>query len=141
MSLIVPPPFAIPTPVMLISHRFRKLSSTVAKSIWDVLPKKPLIVLTAIKHATLGLNAVGICSKAKIEKHTRYSDRLPKVSDRGARTSGPIPRKTTKPVVAPTTISSVVFRSVAISAIPGVNMEDASGERTGGDQWRLLYNF
>lgn len=43
---------------------------------------------------------------------------------------GPMPRKTTKPVVAPTTVLSDVLRSVAISAMPGVNMLEASGERT-----------
>ena len=43
---------------------------------------------------------------------------------------GPMPRKTTKPVVAPTTVLSLVWRSVAISEMPGVNMLEASGERT-----------
>ena len=43
---------------------------------------------------------------------------------------GPMPRKTTKPVVAPTTVLSLVWRSAAISAMPGVNMLEASGERT-----------
>ena len=42
-----------------------------------------------------------------------------------------MPRKTTKPVVAPTTMSPVVFRSSAIWAMPGVNIEEAKGERTG----------
>lgn len=43
---------------------------------------------------------------------------------------GPIPRKTTKPVVAPTIMSVDVPRSSAIWAIPGVNIEEAKGERT-----------
>ena len=43
---------------------------------------------------------------------------------------GPIPRKTTKPVVAPTMMSVDVPRSSAIWAIPGVNIEEAKGERT-----------
>ena len=103
----LPPPLAIPT-----------------------LPKNPLTVLTAIKDSTFGLNAVGICSRAKIEKQARYSVRLPKVSESGARIRGPMPRKMTKPVVAPTTMLSLVLRSCAISDIPGVNMLEASGERT-----------
>lgn len=107
MSLMVPPPFAMPT-----------------------LPKNPLIVRTAIKDSTFGLNAVGICSKAKMEKHTRYSIRLPNVSESGARIRGPMPRKTTNPVVAPTTVLALVLRSVAISEMPGVNMLEARGDRT-----------
>ena len=43
---------------------------------------------------------------------------------------GPIPRKTTKPVVAPTMMSVDVPRSSAIWAIPGVNIEEAKGEST-----------
>ena len=98
-----------------------------------ILPKKPLIVLTAIKHATFGLRAVGTCNIAKIEKQTRYNFRRPKVSDSGARIKGPRPRKTTKPVVAPTITSGVVPRSLAISPMPGVNMLDANGERTANE--------
>ena len=97
----------------------------------DLLPKKPDIVLTTTNVSTLGLRAVGICSKVKTEKQTRYNVRRPKVSDRGARINGPMPSNTTKPVVAPTTVVSVVLRSVAICLIPGVNMELANGERTG----------
>lgn len=96
----------------------------------NVLPKNPLIALTAIRLSTFGLSAVGICSSAKTEKQTKYSFLLPKVSDKGARTRGPRPRKTTKPVVAPTTTSLEVPRSAAISPMPGVNMLEASGERT-----------
>ena len=48
MSLMVPPPLAMPT-----------------------LPKNPLMVRTPIKDSTFGLKAVGICNKAKMEKHTR----------------------------------------------------------------------
>lgn len=72
------------------------------------------MVLTAIKLSTFGLNAVGICNNAKIEKQVRYSFLLPNVSDSGAKINGPMPRKTTKPVVAPTTISPEVPRSSAI---------------------------
>ncbi len=97
----------------------------------SVLPKNPLIALTAIRLSTFGLSAVGICRSAKIEKQIKYSFLLPKVSDSGARMRGPRPRKTTKPVVAPTTTSLEVPRSAAISSMPGVNILDASGERTG----------
>ena len=107
ISLIVPPPLAMPT-----------------------LPKKPLTVRTAMNASTVGLNAVGTCSTAKMEKHARYNFRRPNVSDSGARIKGPIPRKTTKPVVAPTTVVSVVLRSLAISAMPGVNMLEANGDKT-----------
>jgi len=51
---------------------------------------------------------------------------------------GPIPRKTTKLVVAPTTVSLVVPKSSAISPIPGVNIEDARGERTLDGQSMLV---
>jgi len=61
-----------------------------------------------IKVAISGLKAVGICKRANIEKQTMYSRRLPKVSDKGARIKGPMPRKTTKPVVAPITFSDDV---------------------------------
>ena len=88
------------------------------------------MVLTPIKASTLGLNAVGICSRAKIEKQARYNFRLPNVSESGARTRGPMPRKMTKPVVAPTTVLSLVLRSFAISDKPGVNMLEARGDRT-----------
>ena len=107
MSEIVPPPFAIPT-----------------------LPKNPLIVLTAIKDSTFGLNAVGICKRAKTVKQTRYNFRRPKISEIGARASGPRPRKTTKPAVAPTIVVSSVLRSAAISDMPGVNMLEARGDKT-----------
>lgn len=107
MSLIVPPPLAMPT-----------------------LPKNPLIVRIAIKDSTFGLNAVGICNKAKMEKQTRNSFRLPNVSESGARMRGPMPRKITKPVVAPTTVVSSVLRSFAISDMPGVNMLEARGDKT-----------
>lgn len=96
----------------------------------DLLPKNPLIVLTPIKVPTFGLKAVGICNNANNVKDTRYNFRRPNVSESGANTRGPRPRKTTKPVVAPTTTLSVVLRSLAISAMPGVNIEDANGERT-----------
>lgn len=95
-----------------------------------ILPKKPLIVLTAIKVPKFGLKAVGICNIAKVEKQYKYSFRRPKVSESGANTRGPNPKKTTKPVVAPTTTSADVPRSLAISPIPGVNMLEAKGERT-----------
>ena len=61
---------------------------------------------------------------------TVYSLRRPNVSDRGARISGPNPKKTTKPVVAPTTVCGIVPRSSAICSMPGVNMELARGLRT-----------
>ena len=80
MSLIVPPPFAIPTD-----------------------PKKPANVRHMIKQAKFGLSAVGICSKAKMEKQVKYSIRRPNVSDSGASIRGPIPRDTTKAEVAATT--------------------------------------
>ena len=96
----------------------------------SILPKNPLNVLNTIKLSAFGLKAVGICSNAKIEKQTKYNFLRPNVSDSGARMRGPIPRKTTKPVVAPTMISVDVPRSSAICAIPGVNIEEAKGERT-----------
>ena len=80
-----------------------------------------------------GLKAVGTCRIAKIEKQTRYNLLLPKVSDSGARIRGPTPRKTTKPVVAPTTALEELLRSEAICSMPGVNMELARGLRTRED--------
>jgi hypothetical protein len=106
MSLIVPPPFAIPT-----------------------LPKNPLSVLMAINVSMLGARAEGICSRAKKVKQTRYSFLRPNVSLSGARNSGPMPSITTNPVVHPITMLLVVSRSSAICWIPGVNMEEARGER------------
>ena len=96
----------------------------------DILPKNPLKVRTVISPWIFGANAVGICNSANIEKQTRYSFLRPKVSERGARISGPIPSRTTKPVVAPTTTSPVVLRSSAICSMPGVNMLDANGDNT-----------
>ena len=96
----------------------------------DLLPKRPDMVLTAINVSTLGLKAVGICSNVKTEKQTKYNFRRPKVSDKGAKINGPMPSKTTNPVVAPTTVVSVVLRYVAICLIPGVNIELANGLRT-----------
>ena len=96
----------------------------------SILPKNPLNVLTAIKLSAFGLKAVGICSKAKIEKQAKYNFLRPNVSDSGARMRGPRPRKTTKPVVAPTMMAVDVPRSSAIWASPGVNIEEARGERT-----------
>lgn len=75
ISLIVPPPLAIP-----------------------ILPKKPAIVLKVMSTGNVFANAVGICSKVKMVKHTRYRGFLPNVSDSGAKTKGPIPSMTTKPV-------------------------------------------
>lgn len=69
-----------------------------------------------------------------MEKQTKYSFLLPNVSDNGARIRGPRPRKTTKPVVAPTTVSFEVFRSSAIWAMPGTNIELASGLSTAHGQ-------
>ena len=83
----------------------------------------------AINVSILGASALGICSRAKKVKHTRYSFLRPKVSLSGARIRGPIPRKTTKPVVHPITMLLVVPKSSAICWIPGVNMEEARGER------------
>jgi hypothetical protein len=65
ISLIVPPPFAIPT-----------------------LPKKPESVRTATSVATFGLNAVGICKSVKMLKQIRYSFLLPNVSESGASMRG-----------------------------------------------------
>jgi len=98
---------------------------------FHVLPKNPAKVLKTSSVSMFGLNAVGTCKTAKIEKQTRYSLLLPKVSDSGAKIRGPIPRDTTKPVVAPTTASGDVLRSEAICSMPGVNMELARGLRTG----------
>jgi hypothetical protein len=106
MSLIVPPPFAIPT-----------------------LPKKPEILRMVMRKAMFGASAVGICRRAKQPKHTRYRFLRPNVSDSGARTSGPMPNITTKPVVVAMTFMVVVLRSFAISAMPGVNIELARGLR------------
>ena len=118
MSLIVPPPFAMPTPAISVSCNSNISSLDVEmkaeRQRRDLLPKKPLSVLTVIKATTFGLKAVGICNNAKIEKHIRYNFRRPNVSLNGANIRGPMPRKTTKPVVAPTTTLSVVFRSSAI---------------------------
>jgi len=91
ISLIVPPPFAIPT-----------------------LPKKPESVRTATSVATFGLNAVGIWRSVKMVKQIRYSFLLPNVSESGASISGPMPSITTKPVVAPTTCVLSHRRSSAI---------------------------
>lgn len=107
MSLIVPPPLAMPT-----------------------LPKKPETVRSAINTAIFGLKAVGIWRSVNTVKHERYSALRPKVSESGARTRGPMPSMMTKPVVAPMTMSVVVLRPSAICFIPGVNMELASGLRT-----------
>lgn len=80
-----------------------------------------------INVAILGLKAVGICNTANSEKQSMYNRRLPKVSDNGARIKGPMPRKTTKPVVAPITVSGEVCKSSAIWLVPGTNMELANG--------------
>ena len=139
MSLIVPPPFAIPTPIYIFVSRYpwhlenklfvsNKMRQTVKRA--NILPKNPLTVRTASKASTLGLRAVGICNNAKIEKQTRYKGLRPNVSLKGAKIRGPMPRRTTNPVVAPTMTLGVVSRSSAICAIPGVNMLEARGERT-----------
>ena len=99
----------------------------------NVLPKRPDMVRTAIKVSTFGLSAVGICNREKTEKQMRYSFRLPNVSDKGARIRGPMPRETTKPVVAPMTALGVVCKQSAICCIPGVNIELASGLSTATD--------
>lgn len=75
ISLMVPPPFAIPT-----------------------LPKKPAKVRTVTRNPKLGARAVGICKRAKMVKQPRYKDFLPNVSDSGARIKGPMPNITTNPV-------------------------------------------
>ncbi len=59
-----------------------------------------------------------------------YSFLRPKVSLNGANTRGPIPKQTTKPVVAPTTEAASVERSSAIWEMPGVNIEEARGDKT-----------
>lgn len=97
ISLMVPPPFAMPT-----------------------LPKKPDNVRIAMSVWIFGLSADGICSIVNIVKQIRYSFLLPKVSDNGARNSGPMPSMITKPVVHPITVSEVVFKDLAICSIPGV---------------------
>jgi hypothetical protein len=106
ISLIVPPPFAIPTD-----------------------PKNPLSVRTAIKVSIFGASALGICSTANTVKHTRYSLRRPNVSDKGARNSGPSPSMITKPVVQPMTTLGELSSESAICWMPGVNILDARGER------------
>lgn len=93
------------------------------------LPKNPANVLHATNVSTFGERAVGICNKLKMAKHTRYSFLLPKVSESGASMRGPIPSIITNPVVAPMTDDSSHLRDSAICAIPGVNMEEARGER------------
>ena len=60
-----------------------------------ILPKNPETVLIAIMKEAFGLKAVGICNKAKQPKQLRYNILLPKVSEKGARTSGPMPSMTT----------------------------------------------
>jgi hypothetical protein len=55
---------------------------------------------------------------------------LPNVSLRGASSKGPMPSMTTKPVVVPITAVVEQCRSFAISSIPGVNIELASGLTT-----------
>lgn len=66
----------------------------------------------------------------KMVKQTMYNLRRPKVSLRGANSKGPMPKQTTNPVVAPTTVAASVFKSLAISLIPGVNMLEARGDKT-----------
>lgn len=105
ISLMVPPPFAMPT-----------------------LPKKPDNVRIEMSVWIFGLSADGICSIVNIVKQIRYSFLLPKVSDSGARNSGPMPSMITNPVVHPITVSEVVFKELAICSIPGVNIDDANGE-------------
>jgi hypothetical protein len=107
MSLIVPPPFAIPT-----------------------LPKKPEMLLTVIRNAMLGASADGIWRRVKMEKQVKYMTRRPNVSLKGARSRGPMPSMTTKPVVVPMTAVVEQFRSRAISSMPGVNIELTSGLTT-----------
>jgi hypothetical protein len=106
MSDIVPPPFAMPT-----------------------LPKKPLNVRIAIKVAMFGASALGICNAANAVKQTKYNFLRPNVSLSGARNNGPIPSMITNPVVHATTVSEVVSRDSAIWSIPGVNIDEAKGER------------
>ena len=105
MSVIVPPPLAMPT-----------------------LPKKPEIVRITMRVSMFGARAVGTCRRVKMKKHHMYMALRPKVSLNGARTSGPTPSMITNPVVVAMTICSSVSKSLAICLMPGVNMEDASGE-------------
>ena len=66
---MVPPPLAMPTPGFIsLMHVTSRIVSTF---IVHVLPKNPLTVLTAIKLSTFGLRAVGIWSRAKMEKQLR----------------------------------------------------------------------
>jgi hypothetical protein len=107
MSLIVPPPFAIPT-----------------------LPKKPAMLRTVMRKAMFGASAAGIWRSVKTEKQVKYMTLRPNVSESGARSSGPTPSITTNPVVVPMTAVVEHFKSSAISSMPGVNIELTSGLRT-----------
>lgn len=95
----------------------------------DLLPNSPLTARTAINVATFGLNAVGICRSVKTAKHTMYTLRRPNVSENGARINGPSPSMITNPVVVAMTSCSAAFKSPAICDIPGVNIDDAKGDR------------
>jgi hypothetical protein len=66
MSEIVPPPLAMPTPVVYLVS-FGQMKWMVAGQ--DLLPKNPDTVLTAISVAIFGANAVGICSSENATKH------------------------------------------------------------------------
>lgn len=62
----------------------------------------------------VGTESRRICKREKSEKQIMYNRLRPNVSDRGARIKGPMPRKTTKPVVAPITTFGAVCKSSAI---------------------------
>jgi hypothetical protein len=79
-----------------------------------VLPKNPAKVRMVMRVDRFGLKAVGICNNVKRVKHVKYNTFRPKVSESGARISGPIPSMTTKPVWQPMTAFLDVLRDSAI---------------------------
>jgi hypothetical protein len=107
ISLIVPPPFAMATPVM---YQYLKLSMRIAY----ILPNKPARVRRVMSTGRVFARAVGICNSVNTVKQTKYNDFFPKVSLRGASISGPIPNITTNPVWQPTTAFSEAFKDSAI---------------------------
>jgi hypothetical protein len=100
ISLIEPPPFATPT-----------------------LPKKPANVRKTMKEAMFGDSAVAAWNVVNKTRLTRKRGRRPKVSDMGARSSGPIPSMQTNPVCPTSTSCAVVPNSSATSSSAGAKME------------------
>lgn len=96
MSLIVPPPFRIATPME--SQYLKSLCINMY-----VLPKNPVKARRVMRTGNVFARAGRISSKVKTVKQIKYSGFLPNVSLRGARTTGPIPSMTAEPVKQPIT--------------------------------------